>query len=240
MLIDYPISWVSRGRGRGGRGSAHSGRGGRGEASRGAGRTDNSGLFAGASRVDNTSVEAVSGVAEHNTNPTLPGFTTEQVQRLMSLLEAPTSGTEKLSGNPKPPWLIESGASTHMTGEVSSLFNIEKVDPVIIDIPNGQRTIADKQGTIVLDKNLSLDKTLLVPSLTYNLVSVSRVCKDLHCIVTFSDDSCIFQDRNTKIPIGLSEQVDGVYMYKPAAKKSDSCGKGGAYGLAPSARSPIF
>ena len=197
-LIGYPISWVSRGRGRGGRGGARGGRGGRGEAGRraptagrGAGRTDNSGLFAGASRVDNTSVEAVSGVAEHNTNPTLSGFTTEQVQRLMSLLEAPASGTEKLSGNPKPPWLIDSGASTHMTGEVGSLFNIEKIDPVIIDLPNGQRTITDKQGTIVLDKNLSLDKTLLVPSLTCDLVSVSRVCKDLHCTVTFSDDSCI-------------------------------------------------
>ena len=171
-----------------------------------AGRAENLSLFPGASRAGNTNAEAVSAVAEHNTNPTLPGFTTEQVQRLMSLLETPTSGIEKLSGNPKPPWLIDSGASTHMTREVGLLFNIEKIDPVIIDLPNGQKTIVDKQGTIMLDKNFSLDKTHLVPSLTCNLVSVSRVCKHLHCTVTFSDDSCILQDRTMKILIGLGEQ----------------------------------
>ena len=116
-------------------------------------------------------------MAEHNTTPTLPGFTTEQVQRLISLLETPASGTEKLSGNPKPPWRINSRASTHMTGEDSSLFNIEKIGPVIIDLPNGQKNIVDKQGTIMLDKNLSMDKTLLVPFLTSNLVLVSKIAR---------------------------------------------------------------
>jgi len=65
--------------------------------------------------------------------------------------------------------------------------------------------MATKQGTIALD-NLILKNTLLIPSLSCNLVSVSRVCKDLNCTVMFNDNSCILHDRTTRIPIGMGEQ----------------------------------
>jgi len=64
-----------------------------------------------------------------------------------------------LSGNPKPPWLIDSGASTHMSGEENLLRNIENIGPVIVDLPNGEKTVTNKQGTVILDKGLKLHKT---------------------------------------------------------------------------------
>ena len=77
-----------------------------------------------------------------------------------------------------------------MTGEAQLLKDVTHISPVLIDPPNGATTVATKQGTIALD-NLILKNTLLVPSLSCNLVSVSRVCKDLDCTVTFNDNSCI-------------------------------------------------
>jgi len=111
-------------------------------------------------------------------------LTNDQIQHLLSLIEVPKEG-EKLSGNPKPRWLLDSGASAHMTGEINLMTNIENINPVIIDLPNGEKTVADKRGTVILDKVLKLHKTLFVPSLRCNLLFVSRICKDLNCTVTF-------------------------------------------------------
>jgi len=78
-----------------------------------------------------------------------------------------------------------------MTEEVKLLKNVEGISPVIVDLPNGAKTVAMKQGTILLEKDLKLNQTLLVPSLSCNLISVSRICKDLNCTVTFDKNSCI-------------------------------------------------
>ena len=65
-----------------------------------------------------------------------------------------------MSGNPKPPWLLDSGASTNMAGGTNLLTSIGNINPVIIDLPNGEKTVADKQGTVTLDNGLKLRKTL--------------------------------------------------------------------------------
>ena len=59
------------------------------------------------------------------------------------------------------------------------MTNIENINSVIIDLSKGEKTVADKRGTVILDKGLKLHKTLFVPSLRCNLLSVSRICKGL-------------------------------------------------------------
>ena len=101
-----------------------------------------------------------------------------------------------------------------MTGETNLLTNIENINPVIIDLPNGEKTVTDMQGTVILDKALKLHETLFVPSLRCNLISVSRICKDLNCTITFDKNSYIVQDHTMRTPIGMGEEHDGVYYYK--------------------------
>ena len=58
-----------------------------------------------------------------------------------------------------------------------------------------------------------------MPCLSCNLISVSRICKDLNCTVIFDENSCILQDRTSRVPIGLGEQRDGVYFYQAGKER---------------------
>jgi len=51
------------------------------------------------------------------------GLTNEQVQRLMSLIDMPKNRYEKLSG--ELPWMIDSSASKHMTGDVTLIKDLK-------------------------------------------------------------------------------------------------------------------
>ena len=53
-------------------------------------------------------------------------FTTEKVQRILSLIETPTEGYEKLSGNVT--WLFGTGTSRHKTGVYEVLENVRSID----------------------------------------------------------------------------------------------------------------
>lgn len=59
--------------------------------------------------------------------PLIPGLSANQVQRLLALLDTPTPSTEPLTGQQPaqfPPWLIDSGASHPMTGNLSFFAQI--------------------------------------------------------------------------------------------------------------------
>jgi len=84
---------------------------------------------------------------------TAQNFTPKQVHKILSLIEEPKS-REKLTGNRNQAWLIDSGASMHMTGNLNNLSDVQTISPVIMDFPNGAKTIADKHGTAVLEKDL--------------------------------------------------------------------------------------
>jgi len=58
---------------------------------------------------------------------------------------------------------------------------------------------------------------LYVQKLNCNLVSILKLCKQLKCVVTFYDDSCMIQDRTLKTPIGAGEQTEGVYYFRKSS-----------------------
>jgi len=131
-LIGYPPSWNSRsrGRGRGLRGN----RGGRqgGLRGRGDGREGAHTVAANSSVL----VEPFSEVVKTNatSQSVIPGLTTEQIQRLMSLIDPTKAENDKL----------DSRASAHMTGDLTLLFEIKATAPVMIDLPNRAQTSSKK------------------------------------------------------------------------------------------------
>jgi len=78
----------------------------------------------------------------------VPGFTRQKIQKLLTLIDTPKA-SENLMG--EPPWLIDSGASTDMTGNAKFLKDVAAIQHVEIYLPDGARTVATKQGSAVMD-----------------------------------------------------------------------------------------
>ena len=112
-LVGYPANWGTRG-GRSGRGRGRGGRGGgRKNSGRGRGVFQPRELAHATQAPDSSS----SDDRREGVRAALSKITDEQVQKLLSLIETPKENNERLSG--KCDWLLDSGASYHMTGTVS-------------------------------------------------------------------------------------------------------------------------
>ena len=79
-----------------------------------------------------------------------------------------------------------------------------------IRITDGTLSFVAGKGTIKL-QNLTLNFFLHVPKLTCNLVSISKLTKDLNCVAKFSSICCEFQDLHSGTMIGSAEESEGLY-----------------------------
>ncbi|KAI4323967.1 hypothetical protein L6164_023537 [Bauhinia variegata] len=82
-------------------------------------------------------------------------------------------------------WIIDSGAIDHMVFDSRQITNIGPSSQKSISIANGNETPITEEGSLSLANNLNLDSVLLVPSLSYNLLSVSQLTKTLSCVAIF-------------------------------------------------------
>ena len=58
---------------------------------------------------------------------------------------------------------------------------------------------------------MNLDTVLVVPSLSYNLLSISQITSNLNCFVTFWPNECIFQDITTHKILGCGIRRGRLY-----------------------------
>ncbi|XP_019179250.1 PREDICTED: uncharacterized protein LOC109174468 [Ipomoea nil] len=97
-------------------------------------------------------------VSMTNTEQTaIGGLSKEQWSALLAALSVHKPETnQRLSGN--LPWIIDTGASNHMTGTLNHMTNVRTIEPCPVGLPNGEETYAAKQGTVVLGEKLRLQK----------------------------------------------------------------------------------
>jgi hypothetical protein len=127
-------------------------------------------------------------------------LTTEQLDKLYKLLESPTlscsiatkGDSTFLSVSPSNAWIVDSGASDHMTGE-STLFS--SYSPCAgnqkIKIADGSFSAVAGKGSVVLSPELSLENVLHVPKLSCNLMFVSKLAEDKNCQTNFFRSHCV-------------------------------------------------
>ena len=138
-----------------------------------------------------------------------------KLERIQVLLANKIGGNIKPSGN----WLLDSGASHHMTGKLEFLSNIWNGESSPVGLPNGTHIFANTHGRVVLNDNFILKDVLYVPTLNCNLISVQQLIKENNCVVTFYPDHCTLQDQSTRMKIGRGEIKDEIYYFKADHKQ---------------------
>lgn len=156
------------------------------------------------------------------------GFSKDQIEQLRKMLAIPQASSTSLmaqkgtlltafGGLTKQgePWIIDSGATDHMTG-CEKLFSSYNPSPGNhkVRVADGSLSVVAGTGTIKISSNITLKAVLHVPNLSCNLLSISKITKDLDCVINFSASTCVFQDRTSGRRIGSAKEVDGLYHFE--------------------------
>nr|KYP45103.1 Retrovirus-related Pol polyprotein from transposon TNT 1-94 [Cajanus cajan] len=110
------------------------------------------------------------------------------------------------------PWVLDSGASDHLTGNVSLFHSLSSPKTSHhITLVDGSKVQATGIGQISPTPSLPLKSVLLVPGCPFNLISISKLTRSLNCAITFTSDSFLIQDRSTGQTIGVGYESHGLY-----------------------------
>lgn len=83
-------------------------------------------------------------------------------------------------------WIIDSGATYHMTSHSNSYTSYNPCSGrQKVKVADGTLFSVAGKGCIPISKDLSLDYDLHVPKLSCNLLSISKITKDLNYVVKF-------------------------------------------------------
>ncbi|CAA0841807.1 Unknown protein [Striga hermonthica] len=114
--------------------------------------------------------------------------------------------------NPPPDWCLDSGASTHMTNQPATLDSLESYSGnSSVIVGNGSNLSISHIGSCRLPNGMRLNDVLVVPHLTKNLVSISKLTSDLPVDVVFSGNLFLIQHRETKEPLARGRCDGGLY-----------------------------
>ena len=80
-----------------------------------------------------------------------------------------------------------------------------------VTLANGSQTIAKGIGSACPLPSLSLTSILYVPGFPFNLISISKLTRDLHCVLTFSHNSITLQDRSIRKTIDIGHESQGLF-----------------------------
>ncbi|XP_039036624.1 uncharacterized protein LOC120173578 [Hibiscus syriacus] len=114
---------------------------------------------------------------------------------------------------PPPTWIVDSGASDHMTGDLR-LFHTFHADSSISHIRTAEGSLSSiaGHGSIRINQDILLSRVLYVPNLTCNLISISKLFADLYYTTKFNSDFCEFQNSSSGKVIGSARLCGGLYL----------------------------
>lgn len=131
---------------------------------------------------------------------------------------AETSNSSKCLISSASKWVIDSGASDHMTGNPNVLSNFHthaSTSHVTIAVGSTLRVLGS--ANVNLAPSISLSSVLSLPKFSFNLLSVSKITRGLNCSVKFFflPNYCIFKSLSTKQIIGKGRESGGLYVLNP-------------------------
>ena len=118
-------------------------------------------------------------------------------------------------------WIIDSGATDHMTFDSRQVSPLKSSLQNFVSTANGTSIPIIGEGSLSLTNTLNLDSVLVVPSLNYNLLSVSQITTALFCVIIFLPEFCVFKDIRTRQTIGCGVRRGKLYYLDLVSKSSD-------------------
>jgi hypothetical protein len=109
------------------------------------------------------------------------------------------------------PWIIDSGATDHISCSLNHFLSYDKIPPVKINLPNGAFVFAHYSGIVQFSRHFVLYNVLYVPEFNFNLLSISKILSKFSHSLFFHGDSCTIQDVNFQRMIGLAKLKKGLY-----------------------------
>jgi hypothetical protein len=124
-------------------------------------------------------------------------------------------GLVSASQRQKNPWYIDSGCSSHMTGDKSKLLSLKESKSENVTFGNDALGNIKGKGLVSLGNGRAKAKDVLfVDGLKHNILSFSQVC-DRVCEVTFISKDCKIKIVNTRELIAKGIRTEkNVYVLK--------------------------
>ena len=120
-------------------------------------------------------------------------------------------------------WIINSSTSDHMTGDITLFHSYQHCsESYKIKIADGSYSWVVGKGSVILPNSFRLLSVLHVPKLTCNLLSISKVTKNLNCVTKFFPNHCEFQEMETGKMIGCAWEHEGLYIFGNKAAKGQT------------------
>lgn len=109
-------------------------------------------------------------------------------------------------------WIIDSGASDHMTPYLSNLDSSSVfISSTHINLPTSATAKITHTGNITLSNGLVLNNVLCVPYFKHNLLSVQKLIKNNQCEVKFLPSYCIIFYSVSHVIKAVGEAKQGLY-----------------------------
>ena len=110
------------------------------------------------------------------------------------------------------PWILDTGASYYISGNRDLFSSLTFPAPLpTITLANGSQTIAKGIGSACPLPSLPLTSILYVHDFPFNLISISKLTCDLHCVLPFEHNPVTLQDRSTRKTIGIRHESQGLF-----------------------------
>lgn len=116
------------------------------------------------------------------------------------------------NGKPHSLWILDTGATNHISFNLSAFTSYHNIVPISITLPNGSQLSASISGSVKLTPSLTLHNVLYIPSLNVNLISVAKLSQSNNCFVQFTANSCSIMQNPSMETIGIADLQYGLYV----------------------------
>ena len=111
------------------------------------------------------------------------------------------------------PWILDSRASNHISGNKDIFSSLTITSPLsIITLANGSQTMAKGIGSACPPPSIPLPFVFYVPDSPFNLISITKLTRYLNCLITFSNNFVALQDQRTGRTIDIGREFQGLFL----------------------------